>query len=183
MPIYTKTGDKGSTELVNTRLSKADAVFEFLGGTDHLQVSLRECFHSLKEILKEEHVWILDDLLLFQKVLMDINSFLSTTTLEPIEMGIVHYVEKQIDEMNCDLPPLTNFIIFGTTKIQCKIHSSRIIARQVERDYVRQTFKKHEVIGKFLNRLSDYLFILARYVDELQHNTEEIYYYSSQRIH
>lgn len=134
MPIYTKTGDKGMTGLFSgKRVSKKSPIIETLGSIDELNAWLG-VIGGLEEI---------------QKDLMVINSFIAGFK---VKIPGSEWLEKEIDRMEKKLPKLRNFIL-----PKGQIHLARAVCRRAERDMIKAGFK---II--YLNRLSDYLFVLAR---------------------
>ncbi len=167
MPIYTRTGDKGKTSLIDgTRVSKANARVETYGTIDELNSSIGVAlaflspkkFKQLKKELEE-----------IQHDLFEIGSALSTPEAEPIpglEKRPLDF-EKLIDKLTIKLPPLKNFILPGGGKTGSQLHICRTIARRAERRVVA-LMKNEDVdiaIMIYLNRLSDLFFTIARYVN------------------
>jgi cob(I)alamin adenosyltransferase len=148
--IYTRTGDRGMTGLLGGgRVKKSAKVIEALGAVDELIAWL-----GLLKLTK------------IQKDLMVINSCLAGYKgIVPKEKRL----EEEIDKMQTKLPLLANFIL-----PQNKIHIARAVCRRAERAVVNsgQSAKNRQMI-KYLNRLSDYLFVLARYRD-FQRGKKEI---------
>ena len=146
MPIYTKKGDKGETGLFDgKRLSKNDAFIETIGEIDELNcaIGLVEEDKNLQKI---------------QQDLFEIGGkaagFDSKINLEER----VKFFESEIDRMWQRMPPLKNFILPNS-----QLHLARVVCRRAERAAVRA--KLAPEILKYLNRLSDYLFCLARWVN------------------
>jgi cob(I)alamin adenosyltransferase len=166
--IYTKTGDKGSTSLLGgTRVSKNDARLEAAGNIDELSSAIGFIRYQTEQD---------DQLKQIQINLFHIGALLGTdpdqfdiSKLKQITEEDVKVLEAWIDEMEEDLEPLKNFIL--PTGI---IHLPRAICRRAERRLV--SLKLPEIIVKYINRLSDYLFTLARYQDKLENIEEEIIY-------
>ncbi len=164
--IYTKTGDKGSTSLLGgTRVSKNDARLEAAGNIDELSSAIGFIRYQTEQD---------DQLKQIQINLFHIGALLGTdpdqfdiSKLKQITEEDVKVLESWIDEMEEDLDPLKNFIL--PTGI---IHLPRAICRRAERRLV--SLKLPEIIVKYINRLSDYLFTLARYQDKLDNVEEEI---------
>lgn len=164
--IYTKTGDKGSTSLLGgTRVSKNDARLEAAGNIDELSSAIGFIRYQTEQD---------DQLKQIQVNLFHIGALLGTdpdqfdiSKLKQITEEDVKVLEAWIDEMEEDLEPLKNFIL--PTGI---IHLPRAICRRAERRLV--SLKLPEIIVKYINRLSDYLFTLARYQDKLENIEEEI---------
>ncbi len=166
--IYTKTGDKGSTSLLGgTRVSKNDARLEAAGNIDELSSAIGFIRYQTEQD---------DQLKQIQINLFHIGALLGTdpdqfdiSKLKQITEEDVKVLEAWIDEMEEDLDPLKNFIL--PTGI---IHLPRAICRRAERRLV--SLKLPEIIVKYINRLSDYLFTLARCQDKMEHIEEEIIY-------
>jgi cob(I)alamin adenosyltransferase len=164
--IYTKTGDKGSTSLLGgTRVSKNDARLEAAGNIDELSSAIGFIRYQTEQD---------DQLKQIQINLFHIGALLGTdpdqfdiSKLKQITEEDVKVLESWIDEMEEDLNPLKNFIL--PTGI---IHLPRAICRRAERRLV--SLKLPEIIVKYINRLSDYLFTLARYQDKMENIEEEI---------
>ncbi len=145
MKIYTKTGDRGQTGLYDgKRVSKDNAVIEALGSIDELNTYLG--ILNLPELEK------------IQCDLMLINSYIAGF---PTKIPSEQFLEKEIDKMEKSLPKLTNFIL-----PKGQIHFARAICRRAERRVVSlvTSHQSLEPILKYLNRLSDYLFVLARWI-------------------
>ena len=175
MAIYTKRGDKGETSLLNKlssqkeRISKASLRISAIGAVDEvnsfLGIIASNADPELRKILRE-----------IQKELFLIGSILAGAKLRFYSIKIKR-LEKQIDEMDKILPPLKNFIFPGGTEIGAQLHFSRSLTRRTERTVVRLS-KKEKVspqIIRYLNRLSDFLFMLARKVNSDAKIKEEIW--------
>ena len=172
MKIYTKTGDQGLTGLIGgTRVGKHDIQIESYGTVDELNSWLG--LIRDQEVDKETG----DALIKIQKNLFDIGAILatdpekaigkkthSTPPVPEIQQGDILFLEEQIDAMDATLPQLTHFILPGghTTVSYC--HIARTVCRRAERRCAalleKYPFNKNVLV--FLNRLSDYLFVLAR---------------------
>lgn len=166
MAIYTRTGDDGTTALYGgTRVLKCEELVDVYGSVDELNSWIGLIHTKLKFPLSK-----------IQSDLLTIGSFLAgnkknVPSLEPRIMEM----ERQIDEMDKELPKLANFIFPGGSELAAEVHIARSICRRVERQTVSLSKKQHldPVIVKYLNRLSDLLFTLARYINK-QENVEEI---------
>lgn len=167
--IYTKTGDKGNTSLIGgTKVPKNDIRIETYGTVDELnswiglindQLNDAEFRLELKEI---------------QDRLFTIGSSLATDAEKEPKMKLpdlheedIKFLEKRIDEMTAQLPPMKSFILPGGHVTVSSIHIVRCVCRRAERLAVNM--QQHELfidekVIQYLNRLSDYLFTLARYV-------------------
>ncbi|MDD3161867.1 MAG: cob(I)yrinic acid a,c-diamide adenosyltransferase [Bacteroidales bacterium] len=164
--IYTKKGDDGSTSLVGgTRISKTDLQIETYGTIDELN-------SFLGVLLCDMHNDGERDMILFiQNKLFSIGSYLATEKekREAKEFGglfdeEIKQMEKAMDAMELDLPKLTNFILPGGTRSAALAHVCRTVCRRSERLVLRLDEKQpiDSSIKVFLNRLSDYLFLIAR---------------------
>jgi cob(I)alamin adenosyltransferase len=171
--IYTKGGDKGLTSLLGgERVQKCDPKVVSYGNIDELNSWIGYIISSMKDA-KSKHT-----LVEIQKILFTIGSNLALSNKEDAEKykisQITEYdvglLETQIDEMTEQLPLLKNFILPGGNDAMCKIHIARTVCRRAERSLVENT---DLFIIKYINRLSDYLFTLARFVGHID-NIEEI---------
>ena len=172
MKIYTKTGDKGSTSLFGgVRVPKYHKRVETYGTIDELNSYvglLRD--QSIAEHLKKSLLKIQNELFVIGSILATppekekLKSGKERLQIEKINEQHIIYLEKEIDKMNEELPAMTHFILPGghTTVSYC--HITRNICRRAERLTVllaEETYV-NEFILSYLNRLSDYLFVLAR---------------------
>jgi cob(I)alamin adenosyltransferase len=176
--IYTKTGDNGTTSLIGgTKVLKSDLRIEAYGTVDELNSYIGLCRDlvndvSSKKILKE-----------IQDRLFTIGSSLACDPQKEPKMKIpdlkeedIHLLEKEMDKMGDSLPEMKHFILPGGHPTISHIHIARCVCRRTERNCVRlqnETREEDVLIIKYLNRLGDYLFILARHISRLL-NAEEI---------
>lgn len=175
MAIYTKRGDGGETSLFDKlssqkkRISKASPRIGAIGAVDEvnsfLGVVSSDPNPKLKKILRE-----------IQRELFLIGSILAGTKLRFYSTRIKR-LEKQIDSFEKELPPLRNFILPSGTSSGAQLHFARSLVRRAERAVVRlnQKEKVNPQILKYLNRLSDFLFMLARKVNSEAEIKEEIW--------
>ena len=160
MKIYTKTGDTGETSLVGgTRVSKSDAKIEAYGTVDELNSSLG--------VIASLDVHYSDFIKSIQHKLFNIGSVLAAEEdlsfeLPDIALSDISLLEQEIDRLNKSLPKLKNFILPGGSVLSAHTHVSRCICRRAERRVVILGDAKYGMHIKYLNRLSDYLFILSR---------------------
>ena len=166
MKIYTKTGDKGTTGLYGGgRLNKDDVRIEAYGTVDELNsyiglvrsVPFAQAHQELLEMVQVE--------------LFNIGSHLaydpsSDLPLPDLNAGLVERLEQAMDKMNDDLPKLKSFVLPGGSLASSYAHIARTVCRRAERRVV--TLARSEDIDDgiviFLNRLSDYFFVFARYL-------------------
>lgn len=166
MKIYTKTGDGGTSGLLTgERLGKESEIFEVLGDLDELNAALG--------MIAVEASGCLVGLSKVQSALFDIGAELAG---EPgdvrFEAGglaeMVRRMEAEIDEWTEGLPPLRNFILPGGSRGSAAAHVARVVCRRAERRVVGWS-RDHVVrdeVRQFLNRLSDWLFTLARRLNQ-----------------
>ena len=166
MKIYTKTGDKGTTGLFGgARVSKDDIRIEAYGTVDELNTFIGSLIASIQ---LEEHISILTEV---QNRLFTVGSNLaSDPSKEMITPDLteedIKILENAMDNMNEGLAPLRTFILPGGSVTVGLAHQCRTICRRAERRVVTLTnvSKVDDQIGKYLNRLSDYLFVLGRMI-------------------
>ena len=176
--IYTKTGDKGKTSLIGgTKVSKSHLRIEAYGTVDELNSNIGLCRDQLTDensrvVLKE-----------IQDRLFTIGSSLACDPEKEPKMQIpdlkdndVQLLEKEIDRMQEQLPAMRHFILPGGHVSVSQLHVARCVCRRAERCCVRLDEEKpalEPLIIQYLNRLSDYLFVLSRYI-AFQLKAEEI---------
>jgi cob(I)alamin adenosyltransferase len=166
MTVYTKTGDKGETGTFGgKRVSKSSKVIQAIGAIDELNSYLGIINTRYKDI----------KLIDIQKNLFTINSILSGAKLE-LPKDAVKKLEREIDEMEGKMPVLANFIIYSGTPRATKLYYARALARRAERVLIAYGIqhKAFEVLP-YLNRLSDYLFTLARFINYKKKVKEEVW--------
>jgi cob(I)alamin adenosyltransferase len=169
--VYTRTGDSGSTALVSgTRLRKSQDRIGLYGETDELNSFLGLAISLLDNSFDKVFLHKI------QSSLFDLGSNLAcenekrlTFKLPQIEEKFILEIEKEIDKMDAVLPELKSFILPGGSEAASAFHVCRTICRRFERSLVafRDSSPNEvtEIDLKFINRLSDYLFILARFVN------------------
>ena len=178
MKIYTKTGDRGTTSLIGgTKVSKSHLRIDAYGTVDELNswigvVSDHTGDENLKRVLKE-----------IQDRLFTIGSSLACDPekepklkIPDLHEGDITYLETEIDRMAEALPEMKSFVLPGGAPAVSFAHVARCVCRRAERLCVALQEVDEEVedlVLKYLNRLSDHLFMLARYVGQLQ-GAEEI---------
>ena len=172
--VYTRTGDKGETALVGgRRVSKDDPRIESYGTIDELNAILgivRSCNDVAKPSAATKR---LDQILRqIQNELFDLGSELATPPdaawegMIRIGAAQIKVLERTIDECQADLQPLKSFILPGGGMIAAFLHQARTVCRRAERDILR--LMRHEPVGEaalgYVNRLSDLLFVLSRWM-------------------
>ena len=172
MKIYTKTGDKGETSLFGgSRVKKYNLRIEAYGTVDELNSHIG----LIRDQKIDEDTF--NNLIKIQNQLFTIGAMLATPPnkeklkngadrlkINKINMDEIEFLEKEIDLMNSSLKPMKNFILPGGHTVVSFCHIARCICRRVERITVE--LNDNEPVNKsiliYLNRLSDYLFVLAR---------------------
>jgi cob(I)alamin adenosyltransferase len=165
MKIYTKTGDEGLTSLIGgTRVPKYDLRIESYGTVDELNSYIgmirdHDIDANHKDILKE-----IQDRLFTIGAALASDPEKSKMKIPDLHLSDITFLENQIDEMNSVLPELKHFILPGGSPVVSFCHVSRCVCRRAERIIVHlkaESFVDEKVVV-YLNRLSDYLFVLAR---------------------
>ncbi len=165
--IYTKTGDLGQTSLLGgTRVSKSHERVEAYGTIDELNSYiglLRD--HAIDDRYRNLLISVQEDLFVAE-AWVAADPDLDAPGLPVIGENRIKVLEEAIDQMNMELPELRNFILPGGHQAVSVCHVARTICRRAERCVIRIAGKGNndEMIIKYLNRLSDYLFVLARKV-------------------
>jgi len=176
--IYTKTGDKGSTSLIGgVRVPKSHIRIESYGTVDELNSFLGMVNDMANN--KQVYEWILE----IQDRLFTIGSELATNPDKEVKMKLpdlhetdVKWLEDRIDGMNEALPEMRSFILPGGNLAASTCHVARCVCRRAERLCVAmQEHNEHvpELVLQYLNRLSDFLFVLARYIGHIN-GAEEV---------
>ena len=160
--IYTKTGDKGTTGLGDgSRVEKYNPRVDGLGSIDELNSIIGML---LTEDIDEDNSKIL---LKIQHDLFDIGGELSIPNHIKVVIEKVVFLEQHIDRMNQELEPLKEFILPGGCKAAAICHHARTVCRRAERILVKLTGTDtvNEISLKYVNRLSDFLFVFARHLN------------------
>lgn len=175
MKIYTRTGDKGTTSLFSQqRVSKDHPLIQAIGTVDEGNSALGFALSFLPQ--EERFQQIREQIEIIQHALFDVGAALATprschenkklekTRFDPESIAVL---EQWIDTMEDQLPPLKTFILPGGHPVGAALHLSRTIIRRAER-LVLPLYEQADVaqaVLVYLNRLSDYLFVLSRFVN------------------
>ncbi|MCH4828091.1 MAG: cob(I)yrinic acid a,c-diamide adenosyltransferase [Planococcus sp. (in: firmicutes)] len=168
MKIYTKTGDKGQTSLIGARTDKDAPRVEAYGTIDEVNSFIGK---AMTELSPETYADLLEDLEAIQNELFDCGGDLADVRKEPnykMTEEPVEVLEKRIDELMEEPPLLERFILPGGTPAAATLHIARTITRRAERQTVTLLKSGEEfpqVVQRYLNRLSDYLFAASRVVN------------------
>ena len=178
--VYTRRGDSGKTDLIGgIRISKTNIRLEAYGTVDELSSHLG-FLHAIIPADNEER----DMLLRIQNTLFNIGSHLATdqsqTPLRPYAMlpeGETTLLEQHIDAMMAMLPEPQGFVLPGGTPAAAQSHVCRTVCRRAERCIIAlaDTAKVGPEIIEYINRLSDYLFVLAKIINFNAHQDEIIW--------
>ena len=184
MKIYTKTGDKGMTKLVgSSTVAKDSDRVESYGTIDELNSWVGYIISQLPQ----ENQEIKEELEALQHFLFDAGTDLSTPieAQRPFKLQkeSVHWLEQRIDFYTAQSPDIDRFILPGGTSAASMVHVARTIARRAERIIVRLnwTAKINEEVLIFTNRLSDYFYALARYLN-VQAQRPDVFYERSEKV-
>ncbi|MCS7004306.1 MAG: cob(I)yrinic acid a,c-diamide adenosyltransferase [Cytophagales bacterium] len=179
MKIYTKTGDDGTTSLYGgRRVSKSDLQIESFGTIDELNCYIgliADTDHNTQRVAFLRNI---------QSSLFDIGAILAADASKPhlklpqLQPNEIALLEQNIDQMTEELPVQRYFILPGGHPTVSYCHLARTVCRRAERTIV--ALREHggnvpDIILQYINRLSDYLFVLARYKGK-EANVEEIYW-------
>lgn len=169
--IYTRKGDEGYTTLGDNRLSKDDLLVEALGTVDELNSFIG---FVVSQGIQDKA--ILDCLAHIQHDLFDLGGELHLPTRIAITAEKVTYLEEKLDAWNKTLPPLKEFVLPRGNPPTAACHLARTVCRRTERAMVRlhrQVTLANPEILRYLNRLSDLLFVIARILAK-ENNEKEI---------
>lgn len=177
--IYTRTGDEGQTGLVSgNRINKSDSRIDLYGELDELNSRL-----GFAAALMEKYPDVVEFIHTVQSAIFDLGSNLACEyehrlnfKLPQLTDSLIKDIEQEIDRLDSQLEPLKNFILPGGSQSSAALHLARTAARNVERKLVRYSQDSKEELPEFslifLNRLSDYFFVLARFVCKSEQHPE-----------
>lgn len=178
MKIYTKKGDEGFTGLIGgTRISKADLRIEAYGTVDELNSYvgfLRD--YALPSQMIDQLVEIQDRLFTLGSQLAN-DPEKSQMTLPPLYAEDLSNLEAWMDEMDKDLPPMKSFVLPGGHHAVSAAHICRTVCRRAERHLVRLNIEipLNPLFMQYLNRLSDYFFVLSRKLSQDFKSIEQVW--------
>lgn len=177
--IYTRTGDDGTTALgLGARIAKDDLRVECYGTVDELNALLGVAVAAgAPESLSAPIAKIQNDLFHLGADLCVTEDEKAARPLPRIEERHVHWLEERMDRWNEELPALANFLLPGGSPFAAALHVARTVCRRAERRVV--TLSRREPVGewtiRYLNRLSDALFVLARFANHLSGVAEPLW--------
>ena len=169
--VYTKRGDKGQTDLLGGSTARKDSLkVEAYGCIDETSsfIGLAR-YYTKNKVIKERLKEI-------QNKLLVLGGFLASDDKgkemmkDQIKEEDIKLLEEYIDEYNQKLPPLTHFILPGDDEVAAHFHVARTVVRRAERRIVSLAAQEdlNPLIQKYVNRLSDLMFVLARYSEEVE---------------
>lgn len=184
--VYTRNGDSGMTHLAaGQRVPKSSLRMEALGTLDEVNSHLGLTLELLRQEQDNQEVLeILEQITRTQHELFDLGAMLAmykedTRNDTPrIDMRDIHRLEQEIDKMNEELPMLTSFILPGGGELSARLHHARTVCRRAERDMMRlfeEEDSQHGTELPYINRLSDWLFVLARFAAMKKGETENLW--------
>jgi cob(I)alamin adenosyltransferase len=165
MKIYTKTGDQGTTSLFGgKRISKADLRIDAYGTVDELNAWIAVLRDQESNSGRKEILLAIQDRLFTMGAMLATEPGNTKVKIPILADGDVQVLESAIDEMETYLPPLRSFILPGGHVSVSFCHVARTVCRRAERIVIalHQTEPADLLVIKYLNRLSDYLFVLSR---------------------
>ncbi|PAE23136.1 cob(I)yrinic acid a,c-diamide adenosyltransferase [Bacillus sp. 7894-2] len=184
MKLYTRTGDEGKTSIIGGRVEKDDVRVEAYGTVDEVNCFVGQAMTQLDPAIFQD---VLEDLEKIQHELFDCGGDLANVTKKrelKLTKDSVDYLETKIDSLIEEAPKLERFILPGGAPASASIHIARTVTRRAERLVV--SLKKADpetsvVALKFLNRLSDYFFALARVIN-FRLNQKDVEYVRSANV-
>ncbi len=173
--VYTKKGDKGTTDIIGDKnVPKSDPRVSCYGEVDELNSCIGFCLSLIEDcdILRSQNM--VKSIKIIQNDLFNLGTMLSTSEdfdkehLPSISNKNVEYLEKLIDSYNEELMPLKSFVLPSGSKVGSYFHVCRTVCRRVERRCVAlsSNYEVHNDIISYLNRLSDLLFVWARWANK-----------------
>ena len=175
--IYTRTGDAGTTGLADgSRVNKDSARIHAIGDLDELNSQIGVILtHTIGRSVRETLIDV-------QHALFDLGAECAVPGMTTLTATNVVALESALDTLNADLPPLKEFILPGGGAAATAVHVARTVCRRAERSLV--TLAGDDIVNdqsqRYLNRLSDYLFVLARSL--ARSNDGEVYWHNKHRM-
>lgn len=193
--IYTRTGDDGSTGMADgSRVSKADDLFSVMGDIDELNSHIglvRAHLADSNATTKKRPARLQQDdtlpvgadfaqaLIVIQHLLFNIGGELAMPEYEGVSTVHIDWLEQHIDAMNMTLPPLKDFILPTGSVLVSQLHVARTVCRRAERQAVLLQNQRPQAIRStaisFINRLSDWLFVAARFCTDPEYVSEVLW--------
>ena len=172
MKIYTKMGDRGETGIIGSeRLAKSDVRICAIGAVDEANAIIGWVGTAM------DHRYESNDLLKLipkvQSALFEVGADLASpndTRFKFSGQSLVAILEESIDQMNLELASLVNFVLPGGSEVASRFHMARGAVRRAEREVslLNEHFSVNSTVQIFINRLSDWLFVAARYANHIE---------------
>ena len=184
MKLYTKTGDKGQTSIIGGRVDKDSLRVETYGTIDELNSFIGK---AITELDVEKFADIINDLQTIQHELFDCGGDLANVMKERVYKmweEPIKVLEERIDVLSDEAPPLERFVLPGGSTAAATLHIARTVTRRAERQMVslmKSTDDVPTIVQIYLNRLSDYLFAVARVVN-FRLNVPDVEYIRSAKV-
>lgn len=184
MKLYTRTGDEGKTSIIGGRVEKDDVRVEAYGTVDEVNCFVGQAITQLDAAIFQD---ILEDLEKIQHELFDCGGDLANVSKKrelKLNKESIDYLETKIDAFIEEAPKLERFILPGGAPASASIHIARTVTRRAERLVVslRKADPETSAVAlKFLNRLSDYFFALARVIN-FRLNEKDVEYIRSAKV-
>ncbi|WP_313215884.1 cob(I)yrinic acid a,c-diamide adenosyltransferase [Soonwooa sp.] len=188
--VYTKTGDKGETGLYGgTRISKASSRVESYGNIDELNafIGVAKSYVTDSRVLEQLKKIQFDLFTVGSEAATPIDKLFLANGKARLPLVIsekeIEELENWIDAFEEELEPLQYFILPGGGKAATHFHVARTVCRRAERSmvFLNESEEVRPELIKYLNRLSDYLFVLSRYISKIENEPEE-YWNPNDRI-
>ncbi len=180
--VYTKTGDKGMTQIVSgEKRSKSDRRIEAYGCIDELNAHIGYCRDLIIKTENKELIILADYFSIIQNELFNLGTQLATNKKENnyprISNESIKKIEVEIDKVNVNLTELDSFILPGGNLLNSQLHIARTVCRRAERRAVAlaEVEEVEPVNITYLNRLSDALFVWSRWVTKLMGESEKLW--------
>lgn len=181
MKIYTRGGDKGKTSVLGARVEKTDKRIEAIGSIDELNSAIGlAIYHARQEQLAD----IVTDLTVISHQLFDYGADLANVKKEiPLKISTQHttQLEAKIDAYTEIVGPLTQFVLPGGCLTSCSLHLCRTEARKAERRLNEMDPSASSELKTYINRLSDYLFTVARLANK-QTGVDDVAYEGEKQL-
>lgn len=172
--VYTKKGDKGSTNIVGGhKVDKSSNRIKAFGEIDELNVIVGMCVVDVTLIENKHSKEVSSYLQRIQHELFNLGNMIATLPedfnekMPSISMTDIDHMENKIDFFNDSLPTINSFILPGGSELSIRLHFARVVCRSCERTIVRLSKEEdvNNVVIAYLNRLSDLFFVLSRWVN------------------
>jgi len=185
MKIYTKTGDRGTTQLIGgRRVPKNHPRIEAYGTIDELMAQISYLRDNMEESsrladYRKDLLQIMDDLMRLSSYLAAEDT--ATKQLPAFGEAQVHFLEERIDAMQATLKPIAHFTLPGGHPLVSLANIARTVCRRSERKIIAlgEENSIDQTIGEYINRLSDYLYVLGRKLTDEFHVKEILWEYNS----